>query len=66
MRAPIADTGACFPAVKAAIDGLVDAGVLPGDTGLHLSSITFLAPVRVGKDQVETLTLVVEPDDRPT
>jgi hypothetical protein len=61
MRAPVADTGACYPAVKAAIDGLVDAGVLPGDTGLHVASITFLAPVRVAKDQVETLTLVVEP-----
>ena len=65
MRHPVADTGACFPAVKAAIDGLVDAGVLPGDTGQFVPSITFLAPVRVGKDQVETLTLVLEPDDRP-
>lgn len=61
MRAPVADTGACYPAVKAAIDGLVDAGVLPGDTGEHLRSITFLAPIRVGKDQVERLTLVLEP-----
>jgi hypothetical protein len=61
MRAPVADTGACYPAVKAAIDGLVDAGVLPGDTGQHLPSITFLAPIRVGKDQVERLTLVLEP-----
>lgn len=26
------DVGACFPAAKAAIDGLVDAGVLPNDT----------------------------------
>ena len=25
------DVGACFPAVKAAIDGLVDAGILPDD-----------------------------------
>lgn len=61
MRAPVADTGACFPAVKAAIDGLVDAGVLPGDTGEFVPSIRFLAPVRVGKDQVESLTLVLEP-----
>ena len=61
MRAPVADTGACYPAVKAAIDGLVDAGVIPNDTGQHLISITFLAPIRVAKDQVESLTLVVEP-----
>jgi hypothetical protein len=65
MRHPVADTGACYPAVKAAIDGLVDAGVLPGDTGTHVPSITFLAPIRVGKDQQESLTLVVEPDTRP-
>lgn len=65
MRHPVADTGACYPAVKAAIDGLVDAGVLPGDTGAHVPSITFLAPIRVGKDQQESLTLVVEPDTRP-
>jgi hypothetical protein len=62
MRHPVADTGACFPAVKAAIDGLVDAGVLPGDTGEYVPSITFLAPTRIGKDQVEHLTLIVEPD----
>jgi len=62
MRAPVADTGACYPAVKAAIDGLVDARVLPGDTGDHLTAITFLAPIKVTKDQVEALTLIVEPD----
>lgn len=32
--------------VKAAIDGLVDAGVLPGDTPRHLRSLVQHAPVR--------------------
>lgn len=61
MRHPVADTGACFPAVKAAIDGLVDAGVLPGDTGQFVRSIRFVAPIRATKDQVEALTLILEP-----
>jgi crossover junction endodeoxyribonuclease RusA len=33
------DTGACHPAVKAAIDGLVDAGVLIDDAPQYLLSI---------------------------
>jgi len=39
------DIGANFPAVKAAIDGLVDAHVIPDDTPEFLVSLTFLAPV---------------------
>lgn len=35
------DVGACMPAVKAAIDGLVDAGVLDDDTDRHVVSLTF-------------------------
>ena len=30
-RRSMQDVGACFPTVKAAIDGLVDAGVIPDD-----------------------------------
>lgn len=40
-RGPLQDTAACNPAVKAAIDGLVDAGVIPDDSGRHVLSITF-------------------------
>lgn len=48
-RGVLADTAACNPAVKAAIDGLVDAGVIPDDTPEHVARITFL-PTRRGRD----------------
>lgn len=48
-RGPLQDTAACNPAVKAAIDGLVDAGVVADDTGAHVSEIVFL-PARRGPD----------------
>ena len=35
------DCGACYPTVKAAIDGIVDAGVIADDNPDHLLSITF-------------------------
>ncbi len=50
------DVGACFPAAKAAIDGLVDAHVIPDDTPDHVITLTFRAPV-VG--QGDGLELVV-------
>lgn len=50
------DVGACFPAVKAGIDGLVDAGVLEDDTPDMLVRIDFHAPVI---DGVDGLRLVV-------
>lgn len=38
------DVAACVPAVKAAIDGIVDAGVLIDDAPTHLKAITFNQP----------------------
>lgn len=38
------DVGACNPAVKAAIDGLVDAGVLPDDSPEFVKSLVYLPP----------------------
>lgn len=52
QRAPLQDTAACVPAVKAAIDGIVDARVLPNDTGDHLCRIVFHAPVKAAKDKI--------------
>lgn len=49
QKGVLADTAACHPAVKAAIDGIVDAGVIPDDNPNHLLSITFL-PTRKGRD----------------
>jgi len=50
------DVAACFPVVKAAIDGLVDAGVLIDDNANIVKKLTFLAP-EFGKDGLE-LTVV--------
>lgn len=61
-RRSLPDVGACFPAVKAAIDGLVDAGVIPDDTPEHVGAITFVAP-EVEPGGVERLLLVVQVDD---
>lgn len=38
------DVGACHPAVKAAIDGIVDAGVLVDDSPEYLRSLIYLPP----------------------
>ena len=46
------DVGACFPQVKAAVDGLVDAGVLIDDNANIVVKLTFLAPV-LGRDALE-------------
>lgn len=51
------DVAACATAAKAAIDGLVDAGVMPDDSPAHLVSVTFLAPDICGRNG---LRLVVE------
>lgn len=44
------DVGNCYPSAKAAIDGLVDAGVIDDDTPEHLLSIKFIAPVRSNRN----------------
>lgn len=38
------DVGSALPAAKAAIDGIVDAGVIVDDTPDHLKAIMFKAP----------------------
>tara|TARA_B100001996_G_C18621123_1_gene577772 strand:- start:135 stop:512 length:378 start_codon:yes stop_codon:yes gene_type:complete len=43
-RKSLPDVAACYPAVKAAIDGLVDAGVVYDDDPAHVCKITFYAP----------------------
>ena len=49
-RGPYQDVGACFPAAKAAIDGLVDAGLWPDDTADHVVELIFRAPIRKSGD----------------
>lgn len=49
-RAGVPDTGACIGAAKAAIDGLVDAGVLEDDGPDQVVRLTFNRPVVTGVD----------------
>jgi hypothetical protein len=46
------DVGSSMECVKAAVDGLVDAKVIPDDTPKWLKSLTFLAPVKAGHDAI--------------
>ena len=60
-RPPLPDVGASFPIAKAAIDGLVDARVIPDDDPTHLHALTFVAPERGDRDR---FVLIVE-EHRP-
>lgn len=51
------DTGACFPSAKAAIDGLIDAGVIDDDTPDIVPAITFKRPI-VGPEAGLRLTII--------
>ena len=44
-RRQVADVAAHYPSAKAAIDGLVDAGIIPDDNDRHISRISFYASV---------------------
>jgi hypothetical protein len=57
MPGVVQDIANCYPAVKASIDGLVQAGVIEDDTAEHLVSITFNAPTHAKQPR---LTLTVE------
>jgi hypothetical protein len=59
----LADTGGHYPAAKAALDGLVDAGILPDDSGRHVPEIVLCAPRITGADALE---LVLVDLDDPT
>jgi crossover junction endodeoxyribonuclease RusA len=54
------DTGACYPTAKAAIDGLVDAGVVDDDAPRYVPTITFNSPV---VSDVGGLRIVIKPED---
>lgn len=49
------DVAACAPEVKAAIDGLVDAGVIVDDNARHLVAVTFLPPLITNTDGLRLL-----------
>jgi crossover junction endodeoxyribonuclease RusA len=51
------DCGACYPTVKAIIDGIVDAGVLLDDTPEHVASIRMDAPVLGARSDLVMVSL---------
>jgi crossover junction endodeoxyribonuclease RusA len=52
------DVGACMRAVKACVDGLVDAGVIPDDTDEYVVKLSFLPPAL--QAEVDELVLTIE------
>jgi hypothetical protein len=52
------DTGNCFPALKAAVDGLIDAGVIIDDNSTVVVKITFLAPI-YGRDALSVTIIPI-------
>jgi hypothetical protein len=55
------DACACAPASKAAVDGLVDAGVLPDDNGAHLPLVLHTAPDICGHNGLRLLIEELHP-----
>jgi hypothetical protein len=53
------DTGACFPTVKAIIDGAVDAGLLVDDTPDIVTHLAFHRPV-IDKERGDGVMVVLE------
>lgn len=49
-KGPAQDVDACHPAAKAAIDGLVDAGVLISDGPKHVIEIRYMAAIPAATD----------------
>lgn len=47
------DIGNCFPAAKAAVDGLIDAGVIDDDNPDHWTYLGFRIPVMGKEDALE-------------
>jgi len=63
-RGVLADVGSHFPALKATIDGIVDAGLLENDTPEFVRAITMMAPRR-DKLEPEGLLVVINGMRRP-
>lgn len=55
------DVAACYPSVKAAIDGLVDARVIEDDDDRYVLGLCFL-PVKVGERNGLSLTIKEVPE----
>ncbi len=51
-RGVLADPGAHYPVLKACVDGIVDAGILPSDDGRYVRSIVQQPPMRGNRDEI--------------
>ena len=58
-RRNLPDPGALAPAAKPIIDGIVDAGVIPDDSGTYVDAITYYAPV-VGVGEPALILTITE------
>ena len=54
-RGSLADPAAHYPSAKAAIDGIVDSGVIPDDSGEYINRITFWSPVVSNRDGLQVI-----------
>ena len=59
------DVGAMAPHVKAVVDGLIDAGVLPDDDPTHLHAITYRGPRVCGHNGLELVITEVTERSEP-
>ena len=64
-RRGIQDVAACYPAVKAAIDGLVDAGVVADDDPEHVKAICFYPTQVIGRDGLRVVITEATASDEP-
>jgi hypothetical protein len=56
--AVLADAGNYYPTVKACVDGLVDAGVLPNDTPSHVLGVELRPPTKAPKGSRRDLVIL--------
>lgn len=63
-RANRADPGNAYPTLKAAIDGVIDAGILPDDDHKHLPALTIRRDPPTGRAGVYRVRLVLTRPDR--
>lgn len=57
------DPVACAECYKSALDGLVDGGMLEDDDPTHVTSVTFLAPKKTGRDRLSIIIEDIEEND---
>jgi crossover junction endodeoxyribonuclease RusA len=60
QKRPLTDCGNGMPTIKAAIDGLIDAGVLPDDSPEYVKSITMMAPRLPAPGESQALILTIK------